>query len=104
MRCCPIRRTCLFAWGFFWVGLVWRGGRVGGLGFSGEGGGFAGEVLRGLPELGGLNPQLDSRISWSTHPSHPNSPRLAQQGVFTAQVSVRQRDRSYSRKSTPVAG
>ena len=38
------------------------------------GGGFAGEVLRGLPGVGGLNPQLHSRISSSAHPSHPNSP------------------------------
>ena len=44
-----------------------------GFGFLG-GGGFAGEVLRGLPGVGGLNPQLDSRISSSAHPSHPNSP------------------------------
>ena len=53
------------------VGL--GGGRAGGLGFS-AGGGFVGEVLRGLPGVGGLNPQLDSRISSSAHPSHPNSP------------------------------
>ena len=50
------------------------GGRAGGLGFSAAGGGFAGEVLRGLPGVGGLNPQLHSRISSSAHPSHPNSP------------------------------
>ena len=58
------------------------------------GGGFAGEALRGV---GGLNPQLDSRISSSAQPSHPNSPGLAQHGVFAGQVSVRRRDRSHSR-------
>ena len=50
------------------------GRRAGGLGFSAAGGGFAGEVLRGLPGVGGLNPELHSRISSSAHPSHPNSP------------------------------
>ena len=45
MSCCPIRRTCSFASGAFWVGWL-------------LGGGFAGEVLRGL---GGLNSQVDSR-------------------------------------------
>ena len=83
-------------------GLGGGGGRAGGLGFSaggggGGGGGFAWEVLRGLPGPGGLNPQLDSRISLSAHPSHPNLPRLAQHGVFAAQVSVRRRDCSHSR-------
>ena len=50
------------------------GGRVGGLGLSAGGGGFAGEALR---RVGGFSPQLDSRISSSAQPSHPNSPRVA---------------------------
>ena len=90
------------------VGLGGGGAKAGGLGFSAGGGGFAGEVPRGLPGVGGLNPQLDSRISSSAHPSHPNSPRLAQQGVFAGHVSVRQRERSHSCSKTgwrtPVAG
>ena len=51
-----------------------------GLGRAGQGvsvspgGAFAGEVLRGLPGVGGLNPQLHSTISSSAHPSHPNTP------------------------------
>ena len=77
------------------------GGTAGRLGFSAAG--FAREVLRGLPGVGGLNPQLDSRISSSAHPSHPNSPSLAQQGVFAAQVSVKRRERSLSHSPERMA-
>ena len=71
-------------------------GQGGGFGFLGGGGGVAWEELRGLG--GGVNQQLDNWISSSAKPSHPNSPRLAQHGVFGAQVSVRRRDGSHSRK------
>ena len=59
--------------------------------------GFAGEALRGLAGVGGFIPQLDIRVSASEHPSHPNSPRAAQQEVFAAHVSLRRRERSHSR-------
>ena len=51
-----------------------------------KGGGGAG--------VGGVKPQLNSKISSSAQPSHPNSPRLAQHGVFAAQEFVRRWDRS----------
>ena len=61
--------------GLFGLRGLGGGGQGRGFGFlGGGGGGFAGEVLRGLPGVGGLNPQLHSRISSSAHPSHPNSP------------------------------
>ena len=75
--------------GGVFLGAVGLGGATaGGLGFS-AGAAFAGEALRGLAGVGGFIPQLDSRMSSSEHPSHPNSPRAAQQGVLAAHVSVR---------------
>ena len=64
MSYCPIRRTCASEGGAFWYGFGGRGGAGQGVQVSrrGGGGGFAGEVLQGLPGVGGLNPQLDSRI------------------------------------------
>ena len=46
-----------------WAGWGGGGGRVVGFEFLSGEGGFAGEVLRGLPGLGALSPQLDSKIS-----------------------------------------
>ena len=74
MSCCPISRTCASLRGPLLGFGEFGGGHGRGFGFLGGGGGFAGEALRGL---GGLNPQLNSRISSSAQPSHPNSPRLA---------------------------
>ena len=82
-----------------WVG---GGGTAGGLGFS-AGAGFSGEVLRGLAGVRGFIPQLDIRMSSSEHPSHPNSPRAAQQGVLAAHVSVMRRERSHSRSPDRMA-
>ena len=57
MSCCPIRRTCASGLGAFWVARVLGGARQGvWVPRRGGGGGFAGEVLRGLPGVGGLNP------------------------------------------------
>ena len=78
------------------------GGQGRGFEFLGWGGGFAGEVLRELLRVGGLNRQLDRRISSSAHPSHQNSLRLAKQGVFTAHVSLK-RERSHSRSPNKMA-
>ena len=47
--------------------------------------------------------ELDNRIFSSAQPFHPNSPRLAQQGVFAAHVSVRRRERFHSRSPERMA-
>ena len=92
MRSCSIGELCLCVGGFLDFGRV----RAGGLDFS-AGGGLR---LGGTAGAGGggVNPQLDSKISSLAKPTHPNSPSEAQHGVFAAQVSVRRRDCSYSRK------
>ena len=78
MSCCPIRRTGASKGGGILGCVRLDGGRARGLGFPAKGGeGLDEEVLRGLPGMEGLNPQLDIRISSSTHPSHPNTPRHA---------------------------
>ena len=82
----PDSKDLRFGGGLF-LGCVGLGGGGGGhgrgFGFLGRGGGggVAGEALRGLPGVGGLNPQLNSRISLSAHPSHPNSPSLVCQAA-----------------------
>ena len=63
------------------------------------GGLAAGEGLRGLRPV---NPQLDSKMSSSTQPSHPNSPSPAEHGVFAAELSVRCRNRSHSRNPDKI--
>ena len=78
------------------------GGTAGGLGFS-AGAGCAGVPLRGLAGVGGFIPHLDIRVSSSEHPSDPNFPRAAQQGVLAAHVSVRRRERSHSRSADKMA-
>ena len=86
----PDSKDLRFSGGVFLgcVGSGGGGGTAGVLGFS-AGSGFAGEALRGLAGGGGFIPQLDSSMSSSEHPSHPNSTTLTQQGVFAAHVSVR---------------
>ena len=67
-----------FGGGGFLGCLGFFGGGRGGVWVSRQrGGGFAGVLLRGLLGVGGLDPQLDSKISSSAHPCHANSPRLA---------------------------
>ena len=62
MSCCSSRRTCACAWGAFLGSVGLGGGRAGGLGLLEGGGGVAREALQGI---GGLNPELDNRISSS---------------------------------------
>ena len=88
--------------GLFGFGGFWGGGRAGGSGLSAGGGGGAALLGRRCKGVGGLNPQLDSTISSSAQPSHPNSPRLAQHSVFAAQVSFRRQDRSHSRNPDTI--
>ena len=98
----PHSKDLRFGGGVFLLCVGLGGATAGGLCFS-AGAAFAGEALRGLAGVGGFIPQLDIRMSSSEHPSHPNSPRAAQQGVLAAHVSVGRRERSHSRSPDRMA-
>ena len=98
MSCCAIRRTCASAWGAFWVGWVLGGGggggRAGGLGFSAGGGGLC---WGGAAGARGVQPTTGQQDLLVRRVLPPQLTRLAQHGVFAAQVSVGRRYRSHSR-------
>ena len=98
----PDSKDLRFGGGVFLLCVALGGATAGGLGFS-AGAGHAGEALRGLAGVEVFIPQLNITMSSSEHPSHPNSPRAAQQGVLAVHVSVRQRERCHSRSPERMA-